>query len=318
MRRRLWWHLLNRDARAGEDHGLESAKDLAPVSKARLPLNINDSDLYPDMEDLPSPRTGWTSMTFSLINVELILAIQKLAAAAASSSLSEDVRIRIVNGTKAWIEERLQHCNPVIPIQRQTIHCSRHLVRKLEFVTRQQCCFLRNRGGSCADFATDENLLEALEILEPRLFYQDELLKQFAWASKAYPQYNIIMYVLWHLRLKPEGLYVDRAWTVTDAFFARELGHDLAEGVSSKSAVLAVLRAKALSFRRKEQTTDSVENTEDKLRRPGSESKEALLEDEFMSAYLRGDTGFDEFDFDSIGAEWSDWDALMQDFQHGG
>ena len=151
------------------------------------------------MEELPAAKSGWTSMTFSLINIELVKSMQKLATIAASSSLSsppsEDVRASVINETRALIEDRLEGCNPVIPQHRMTLFCSRFLLRKLDFVTRQQWLLLQH-SGPCEDFIAEKNLIEALEILEPRLVSEDDMLKQFAWAKKAYPQYHVTMYIL--------------------------------------------------------------------------------------------------------------------------
>ncbi|PKK44520.1 hypothetical protein CI102_11136, partial [Trichoderma harzianum] len=263
MRRRLWWHLLSRDSRSGEDYGLENTSGQLLGSNVSLPLNVDDVDLSPDMKELPKPKNSWTAMTFSLINIELAKSIHKLADIAATSSLSspptEDIRIKVIDDLSASIEGYLQNCNPVIPQHRMTLLCSRFLVRKLNFTTRLQWSFLR-RTMKSDEFATEENLVEALELLEPRLFNDDGLLKQFSWARRAYPQYHITMYVLWHLCVKPEGPSVDRAWRALDIHFSEVLCDKSTIGFGSKSAVLTALKAKALSIRAKHRGTNPREN----------------------------------------------------------
>lgn len=227
------------------------------------------------------PKTGWTPMTFSLINISLARAMQKLASIAASSSPSappsEDVRAQVLEETRAHAEKWLVHCNPVIPQQRLTLICTRFLFRKINFVTRQQWILLRQRGsvggglqqhqqqgqgqGQGAsvgadnrdrDFAfTEENLAEALAVLEPKLYEDDGLLRQFAWTRRAYPQYHITMYVLLHLCVNPEGPGVERAWHAVDGFFADETADRATIGFGSKMSVLSVLRAKAIAIREK-------------------------------------------------------------------
>jgi len=190
--------------------------------------------------------------------------MQRLAAIASSSSsssssstlpLSEDVRTQIIAESRARIEERLKHCNPVIPQHRLTLFCSLWLLRKLDFVSRQQWALLRRKSRSSPHssehFATEEYLVEALEILEPRLVSEDDFLKQYAWARKAYPQYHVTMYILWHLCVKPKGPSVDRAWQTVDTLFSTELWNETTSGFGPKSAVLEALRLKAVSLRDK-------------------------------------------------------------------
>ncbi|EXJ79034.1 hypothetical protein A1O3_08535 [Capronia epimyces CBS 606.96] len=328
LRRRLWWQLLSRDGRAGEDYGLEDTKGLLLTSDVKLPLNIDDGDLRPEMKELPAAKQGWTSMTFSLINIDLVRTMQTLTAIASSSTPSsppsEDERAQITKETRTRIEERLVHCNPVIPQQRLTLYCSLFLIRKLDFVTRQQWLLLRHPGGSREHFATEENLIEALEVLEPRLDNEDELLMQFAWAKKAYPQYHVTMYVLWHLCVKPEGPSVDRAWQAVEVLFSGELWDEITSGFGSKSAVLAALRAKAVSLREKiqarnlgwEASNGNGNGNGDMGLHTGKGPSGVAT----SPASLFGDPGSDKlgFDIDIDSDVWPDWTTLAQGFQPDG
>ncbi|CAK7203187.1 hypothetical protein SEUCBS139899_005918 [Sporothrix eucalyptigena] len=69
MRLRLWWHLCVLDSRAPEDQGLQPT--IAVTNwELRLPLNVNDSQLYPDMDCLPLDADTWTDMSFFLVQTE--------------------------------------------------------------------------------------------------------------------------------------------------------------------------------------------------------------------------------------------------------
>lgn len=318
IRRRLWWHLISRDGRAGEDYGLENTMGLLLMYDVSLPLNVDDADLYPEMKELPMAKRGWTAMTFSLINIDLVKSMQKLAAiatsSAPSSSPSEEVRAQVIKETRAQIEERLEHCNIVIPQHRLTCLCSRFLLRKLDFITRQQWRLL-HLPPSREDFATEEDLIEALEILKPRLVSEDDLLKQFAWARKAYPQYHVTMYILWHLCVRPEGPSVDRAWEAVETLFSREQWDECTSGFGSKSAVLTALRTKAISVKEKSQNLNrwgSARNSDSDL---GVETGEGPSEAGTIPAYLLGDLGSGELGFDIDSDEWPNWATLIQDFQ---
>ncbi|KAJ9144717.1 Fungal-specific transcription factor domain-containing protein [Pleurostoma richardsiae] len=315
IRRRLWWHLLSRDGRAGEDYGLEDTNSLLLVSDVRWPLNVNDSDLQPEMQRLPPEKEGWTEMTFSLANIHLAKSMQKLATIAAASSPSsppsEDVRTDVIGKTRASIDKWLVYCNPVIPQHRLTILCSRFLLRKLDFITRLQWTMLQ-RPGPHADFVTEQNLVEALEILEPRFHDEDVLLEQFAWARKAYPQYHVTMYVLWHLCVKPEGPSVERAWRAVSG----EMWDECTMGSGSKSAVLVALKAKALSVRDKVRRLDTSGKATGSNRDSGTASMEGASQVEGLPAFMfGGDIGGSSLDLENSADGWPDWATLVQGFQ---
>ncbi|KAL6243385.1 hypothetical protein RBB50_009937, partial [Rhinocladiella similis] len=330
IRRRLWWHLLSRDGRAGEDHGLQGTENLLLSCDVQLPLNVDDTDLHPDMQELPPERKGWTGMTFDLINIELVKTAQRLSSLAASSYSSpesvpsEDVRKSVINQSRERIQERLKDCNPVIPQQRMTVVCASWLLRKVDFVTRQQWSLLQhNSSPRSEDFATEENLQEALELLQPRLDIGDELLKPYAWAAKAYPQYNVTLYVLWHLCIKPDGPSTDRAWHAVDTLFSTELWHETTSGYGPKSAVLEALKLKALSVRSRTRRRDysntpqnnssvdpSMDSAGDYTSVPPHEGP---IDGLFASTENFNDMGFD------IGSDdWPNWTTLAQGYQYEG
>lgn len=288
-------------------------------SDVDLPANVNDSDIWPEMEQPPVPKPGWTSMTFSLINIELSRAMQRLAAVAAASSSSappsEEVRVQILQDASQHAEKWLVYCNPVIPPQRLTLYCTRYLLRKLSFVTRLQWILLQQRAGIHADFATEENLTEALAVLEPKLYEADGLLNQFAWTRRAYPQYHVTMYVLLHLCVKPEGPGIDKAWKAVDSFFEDETGDRTKIGFGSKLSVLSVLRSKAVAAREKLQNRRPPVAISDGNRVLGMVSGEASAQCAGPSASLQGDAPGHGFGLDAGLDTWPDWAMLVQDFQ---
>jgi flagellar biosynthesis chaperone FliJ len=354
IRRRLWWHFLTRDSRAGEDYGLQNKTSPLLESEACLPLNVDDTDLYPSMKQLPQNKPGWTSMTFSLVNIDLAKTMQELATMAATSpptrTPSESRREQVIDQLRTRIEWRLEHCNPVIPQQRLTLFCSRWLLRKLDFITRLQWALSQQQqqqhqpsasttaadGGRLRDHLTTErNLVEALDILEPRLAGEDDLLKQFAWARRAYPQYHVTLYILWHLCVNhDETPSVARAWRAMETLFSsKDHWDDLASpGFGPKSAVLTALRAKAVALRNKGQNqrhpstsdNDSVLNPETG---PSAMATMTASVPESAPSYplpppledMDGFGGdFGAFDFDIASDEWPNWETLAQGFQPDG
>ncbi|GIJ88141.1 hypothetical protein Asppvi_007058 [Aspergillus pseudoviridinutans] len=318
MRRRLWWHLVTRDSRGGEDYGLESTNSLLMGSDVDLPRNLDDTDLHPELQSLPPAKNYWTPMTFSLINIDLTRTMQKLAVLAASSSPScppnEAERAQIFKETRERIDKWLRFCNPIIPLQNLTLSCSQFLLRKRDFVTKLQWILLQPSRPQ-ADFATEENLIEALEILEPRLSLEHGLLSQFTWIEKAYPQYHVAMYILWHLCVRPEGPNIDRAWRAVDAVFSQETADSTSFRSGSNSTILVALRAKAISVKekaRKRKDNGSVSTANRSSERPSEEYQSVFAG---PSPCLPGDALADEPGLDFSNAEWPDWSAVVQDYQ---
>lgn len=284
-----------------------------------LPANINDSDLTPEMDEPPQPRKGWTQMTFSLVNIGLGKSMQEITMMATSSSQtsppSEEARKRIIQEMTATAEEFLTNCNPIIPQQRLTLFCTRFLIRKTDFVTRIQWTLLQKRAGMDQDFANEENLIEALDILEPRMSLDDEMLRQFSWTMKAYPQYHIMMYVLLHLCLRPEGPNVDRAWRSVNSFFADEVRNGITVGVGSKLSVLAALRTKALSMRKQVQRKPSESGAENDVHVPEPAPEQGPSTAAGTVPTLVDETIWPGFGVDINTGEWPDWVDIVHGFQ---
>lgn len=77
MRRRLWWHIAILDIRASEDHGTE-IRTSQSIYDTKMPSNVNDDDIWPDMTAPPVERKGPTEMTMCLIRFELSAMTRKL------------------------------------------------------------------------------------------------------------------------------------------------------------------------------------------------------------------------------------------------
>jgi hypothetical protein len=70
MRRRLWWHVVHLDFRISDLLGVKLSLDLF-IGDTKMPLNVEDEDLNPDMVDFPPERTGLTSVVICLVRCEI-------------------------------------------------------------------------------------------------------------------------------------------------------------------------------------------------------------------------------------------------------
>ncbi|KAF5678167.1 hypothetical protein FDENT_9050 [Fusarium denticulatum] len=308
LRRRLWWHIITRDSRSGEDFGLEDPNDLVLTSDVKLPSNINDADIFPEMEKVPVERTEWTGMTFSLVNVDLAKAMESLKAGNPSTStLRKEGRDKILRDVHTRVKTRLEKCKPITPHQRLTVHCANYLLRKLDFVTNQQWLLSQKREVNDS-VLKEETLVAALDILEARTAGDDPFLAQFSWAKKVHPQYHVTLYVLWYLCTKPQGPHVERAWRAIDSIFEQEMAFDFIGCTGAKPAVLKALRTKA-ETRRTNLNSSSVRvgcNTE-----PAASTELEHMEDSLT--FIEG-FNFDDEVFED-GVPWSSWTSLLQGLQ---
>ncbi|KAI8162928.1 C6 transcription factor asaR [Colletotrichum sp. SAR 10_71] len=249
--------------RRAEDYGLQSTSSLNLVAEAEPPRNLDDGDIYRDMEELPPAREVWTPMIIQLIGIEFSRTWHRLTQIAPSTSLEvpkEELRLRIINDMRCRVGQLLRACSPVVPAQRLTMHTSGFVIRKIDFVSRQQWVALQHPNPWLSEsFTTNQDLLEAVEILEMGMsFGKDELLRPFHWLTLAYPQYHLTLYVLGHLCARPDGPHVDRAWIVVEEMMQqvrrRQTEDDLLP--TSNWNVLLALYSKALS--RKENKAGNV------------------------------------------------------------
>lgn len=302
MRRRLWWHLLSRDGRAAEDHGLQPSTSFNMLSGVNLPLNLNDNDLDPNMKELPAPRAGWTRMTLSLANIEVARAWARSSHQTWSTEGTphEATRDQIVHQLQDRIESLLQHCNILIPEPRLAITIARFVLRKLDIVTGQQWQLLANPDNPKL-LATDERLQEAVGVLEwSKNMWTDELLRPFRWSMQSYTQYHLIVFVLWYICVRPRGDGVKRAFESVE--FHLQQARDSGQGPmqASKWSVLMALESKARTMLQRVHDNTSL-GAEGVDIEPDSASTNVTGEMDWMS-------GHDP-------EELLDWNYLLHDFQ---
>ncbi|KAH7123271.1 hypothetical protein B0J13DRAFT_152178 [Dactylonectria estremocensis] len=307
LRRRLWWHLVARDGRAAEDHGLSNTYSLALMTGVDIPLNLEDVDLYPDMKELPPPRAGWTRMTLTLVNLKVARAcVHLLESSPPVGTPRESFRAEVISEAKAAMASVLGRCNYVIPQQRMTVTVSHFVLRKLDLVSRQRESM---STSDTSELATEENLLEALSILEEaEHMWDDDLLRPFRWSMRAYPQFHMMLYILWYLCVRPQGVSTLRALNAVGHHLEKTRAMDACATNESKWTVLAALKSKAISIMNASKDQDS----------PGVEraclTPQPVDEANGLGAWkpgmeTGGEAGFDE----SQGM--MDWRTLLEDFQ---
>ncbi|KAL4723551.1 hypothetical protein ACLX1H_009189 [Fusarium chlamydosporum] len=214
IRRRLWWHFLERDGRGAEDYGLQNPSGSGPMYGVEQPRNLHDSDLFPDMKELPPSRPDYTRMTLPLCNNQASRAWAQIFQLSCSPDgiPSEDVRKQVIKETMDKVEGMLMRCNPIIPEQRMQMRVSRLILRKVDIVSRRQWQTLRHPNDrECV--ATESEVAEAVELLElANEMWRDEDMLPYRWIARAFPQYHMMLYILRHLCVCPRGQFARKAF----------------------------------------------------------------------------------------------------------
>lgn len=92
MRRRIWWNLCALDMRATEDQGTELAIPHGSFT-TKLPSNLEDNDLWPEMERTPSERSNLTSLSLLRLCSKVARGTQKMIASGSSATIESHIRL---------------------------------------------------------------------------------------------------------------------------------------------------------------------------------------------------------------------------------
>ncbi|KAJ6119428.1 hypothetical protein N7523_003708 [Penicillium sp. IBT 18751x] len=228
MRRRLWWHICLMDVRSSEDHGTDPLIHDS-MYDTRLPLNVNDDDIYPEMTDTPTEREGCTDVTFCLVRCEITCALRranyscpgsrafKMMGAGPSIERCEKM-IQIISSR---VEERyIKHCNMDIPIQWASATVARLILAKLWLIVHHP--MTRKDRITNVSQATRESLfLTAIEVLEfGRLLESDPRTAKWGWLFRTNMQWHGVAFVLSEVCVRPICPVTDRAWNAINSLYS--------------------------------------------------------------------------------------------------
>ncbi|KAL3496382.1 hypothetical protein BJX62DRAFT_232490 [Aspergillus germanicus] len=272
MRLRLWWHLRVLDSRAPEDQRFMPTIDLANQD-LRLPLNVNDDQIYPGMTYYPVPSESWTEMSFLTIQTEacrVILSIldaqqqqQEHSAEADADALGEiREKRRFLQDPGRYLAatygispgcEESQTGLQRIAAQHVLTAC-----KKMEFVLqlREEICLQRQEQNEAQSGTTTPDVLKhsfqlACDALESsRILLKGGLSSRFERFFNMYTQWYALAYVLRCLRGSPSGLEADRAWGLVEGLLPPEHEHKRGQGKIWR--FLKLLRDQVSSLRQKQ------------------------------------------------------------------
>jgi hypothetical protein len=221
MRRRICWQIALLDSRCAQLSGT-GISVTAHLWDMRLPANINDSDLSPEMTELPFEHTGVTEMVFCLIRYEFgnFLrggntwggfdgAWQRLS----SDSIPIAEKDKIIDQLGNYLENKFSRfCDPLIPLHTFSTSLIRAAILKLRFVAHHPQQY-PDKGASMSQLERDIVFATGLKMIEYDTFGQSmPSLKRFLWHVNVHFQFDAFIFVLSELRHRTSGPLIDRAW----------------------------------------------------------------------------------------------------------
>jgi hypothetical protein len=225
MRRRLWWQVCILDTRASEDHGCDPTI-IEQSFDTKMPLNVNDVDISPDMTEFPPERQGCTDITFCLIRFEVANTFRRInyippgpskASAEYSTNVTLQDKEKWITECHKRLEERyLKHCDMSVPLFWVTATVARLMMSKMWLMVYHP--FQRQDGGASLPDETKEKLfITSLENIEYSILLDTEgRTMKWGWLFKTYIQWHALAFILSELCHRTTGDLVERAWNAVE------------------------------------------------------------------------------------------------------
>ncbi|KAL2819303.1 hypothetical protein BDW59DRAFT_122558 [Aspergillus cavernicola] len=220
MRRRLWWALVLFDARIGEMADSRTTT-LTPLWDCKIPLNVNDLDLRPEMKDAPLIQGRSSEALFVVVRSQIgdflrnsachldftCPALKAMARKPLESPVPDDSEVAAL---ERMVEDQyLQFCNPENPLHFITLWVTRVLVAKYRLLEH------------CAKHSTErptEAQRAALISHAIRMLYCDTTIlssatvKRYFWLMQFYFPFPAYIHLLQDLRRRPLGKHAEESW----------------------------------------------------------------------------------------------------------
>ena len=224
MRRRLWWSLVLFDSRITE---LAESKPvtLDPTWDCQIPLNVNDSDLRPEMKGPPAIQKTPTEALFAVLRGELgeftrhstfHLDITSPALKPIAKHLHGDPALD--GGELVKLEERIEDqyvmsCDQENPLHFITIWMTRAYLARCRLLEHHSRC--SNSSARRTEAQHDAATSYALRTLEcDTKIMTSPLVKGFRWLNHLYFPFPAYLQILQDLKRRPMSEQARQAWAI--------------------------------------------------------------------------------------------------------
>nr|ANM86355.1 putative transcription factor [Cladonia uncialis subsp. uncialis]AUW31218.1 putative transcription factor [Cladonia uncialis subsp. uncialis] len=256
IRRRVWWRLMALDGQTAElcGAGLSVA---APRYDSKRPLNVNDSDLSPNMSALPSEHEGPTEMIFcgSRSEIGIFLRNTKTDSKWVDNGLDNipvDKKDSQLDEIQALIERKyLRFCDPSVPLHLFTKLMADSTITALRLMARHPRKYPQG-GLEMPPKERDNVFWISMHVLELyNLSMSTESIQRFLWNVNVQFQWHAFIIIANELQLRPEDDHTRDAWSKVEKLF--EYNPDVIVNTDTplhKAVSRLVLRAWSIRQRR--------------------------------------------------------------------
>ena len=222
MRRRLWWSIILFDSRISEIADCRPVT-LNPTWDCKIPLNVNDSELRPEMKRPPAIQGKSTEALFTVVRSELgeflrhtefyldfsCPALKPLVPHLPNSPAPEAGELFKL---EEMIEAQyLKFCDPGNPIHFMTAWTTRAYLAKCHLLEQQ----LRYSSSSVRRTEAQQNVATsyALRMLEcDTKVMASALTKRFLWMNQSYFPFPAYIQIVQDLKMRPIMEQARYAW----------------------------------------------------------------------------------------------------------
>ncbi|PQE16872.1 C6 transcription factor protein [Rutstroemia sp. NJR-2017a BBW] len=221
MRRRLWWLIVNIDCRTSEFSGMKPSGDLF-LSDTKVPLNIDDEQLSPEMTEPPSERTGITSLVLCLLRCDITDAFRRINPQflgdarrdkLENSSITLSEKDIVIQQTEELFETKyIRYCDPANSLHYLTSLLARSVICKLKLIVHNPRQFA-DRGMKVPQAERDIIFNNAIKLLEySNLTQTSPQLRKYKWSISTSYLWDTLLCVLIEARHRKTGPEVDKTW----------------------------------------------------------------------------------------------------------
>jgi hypothetical protein len=219
IRRRLWWQISMMEGFSQKLAGVGTSGN-ALFSDVGMPSNVNDSDLFPGMQELPKEHQGTTEMMFFRIRCHVAEFLKRSANARTTfdgiwsqittSNVPTETKDQAINELELLIQRKfLQYCDSSIPWHVMCSQLGKAIISMLRFMAHSAGYY----GADTQQDKKDTMFAFALQVvlLQNQAYTMTEL-QGFIWHVNLHFQWKAFLFVLSELRYRTQGSEVVQAW----------------------------------------------------------------------------------------------------------